>query len=134
MSNSVELTTNGRIGSVMCCRLYILSPRLSATFAEIRPAPVQQGSSRILVTTALPLTSLVRAMVTGRLLLLLELVSIANNSGPRDSQLKEYCPDQVDSSESMLELVARELRVDRELMLEHLLELIDRREPLLMES
>lgn len=68
--------------------------------------------------------------MTGCLLVLLELVSIANNSGPRDSELNEYCPVQVDSSES----VARELDVDRELMLERLLELIDRREPLLMES
>ena len=67
--------------------------------------------------------------MTGCMLVLLELVSIANNSGPRDVELKEYCPDQVDSSESTLELLARELRVDCELMLERLLELIDRREP-----
>ena len=58
------------------------SPRPSATLAEISPVPVHLGSSRILITKGLPLTSLVRATVTGCLLLLLELVLTANTSGP----------------------------------------------------
>lgn len=67
--------------------------------------------------------------MVGCLSLSLELVLIANTSGPRDSVLYEYCDDQVDSLESALELLARELRVDLELTLEFLepmLELLDR--------
>ena len=73
-----------------CVAGRISSPRLSATLAEISLVPVQQGSSRILITKGLPLASLVRATVTGCLLLLLELVLIANTSGPCDSVLYEY--------------------------------------------
>ena len=67
--------------------------------------------------------------MVGCLLLSLELLSIENNSSPRDAVLHEYCDDQVDSVESTLELLARELRVDRELtldLLEPMLELLDR--------
>ena len=54
------------------------------------PVPVQQGSSHVLVTMGLPFASLVSVTVTGCLLLLLELVLIANTLGPRDAVLYEY--------------------------------------------
>ena len=66
--------------------------------------------------------------MVGCLSLFLELVLIANTSGPRDAVLYEYCDDQVDLLEFTLELLARELRVDLELTLEFLepmLELLD---------
>ena len=85
--------------------------------------------------------------MVGCFLLSLESVLIANTSGPRDAVLYEYCDDQVDSLESTLELLEQELRLDLELALEFLeqmlelldrlvlmLELLDRLEYPLMES
>ena len=74
--------------------------------------------------------------MTGCLLLLMELVLIANTFGPGDAVLYKYCADQ--SLESTLELLERELRLGLELILipERLLKVIviERPEPLLMES
>ena len=80
-----------------------------------------------------------RPTVVGCLLLAVDFPSTENNSGPRYSELNEYCPDQVDcdSMESTLELLERELRVECELMLELLepmLEFEDRRERPVIES
>ena len=117
----------------------IFNPRLFAALAEINPFPVQQASTRILIIRGAPLLHFARPTVVGCLLLALDFPSTENNSGPRDSELNEYCPDQVDcgSMESTLELLERELRVEYELtleLLEPMLEFEDRRERPVIES
>ena len=84
-----------------------VNPRLFAALAEINPFPVQQTSTRTHITRGSPLLHLARPTVVGCLLLFLDFPSIENNSGPHDSELNEYCPDQVDcdSMESTLELL-----------------------------
>ena len=111
-------------------RLYIESKTISY-FCRNKLRPGTTGIKRTRITKGWPLTSLVRAPMPGCLLLLLELVLIANASGPRDDVLYEYWADQ--SLTSTLELLERELRLGLELIMERLLELIERLEPLLME-
>ena len=85
----------------------IFNPRLFAASAEINPFPVQQASTRTLIIRGSPLLHFARPTVVGCLLLVLDFPSTENSSGPRDSELIEYCSDQLDrdSMESMLKLL-----------------------------